>query len=127
MIRNPYDPIALSVLRGNRTLDDAIAHYVERCEAVLRARALFAPGEVLPVRYEDLVADPRALLRAAAAHLGVEPDPAWLDACGAIVHARPERSRDLIAWPASAIEEVRARTAAVDFLAGYAFEQEVRA
>jgi hypothetical protein len=128
VIRNPFDPIALSVIRGKRALPDAIDHYFARCDALVAVRAMFAPGEVLPVRYEDVVADPRARLAEICAFLGVEPDAAYLDACAAIVRPEPERSRDRIDWPAEAVAEVERRAAAFDVLAGYRFAaQEVPA
>jgi sulfotransferase family protein len=127
VIRDPLDPIALSVLRGGKTVAEATDHYVARCEALVRVRALFAPEELLVVRYEDLVAVPRARLTTICAFLGVEATDAYLDTATAIVRPDPEPARSKIDWPDGAIAEVRARTAAFAFLAPYRDQKEVRA
>ncbi|MEX0985639.1 MAG: sulfotransferase [Actinomycetota bacterium] len=126
VIRNPLDPISLSVIRGRRSLPDAIEHYFARCEALQSVRVMLEPGEVLAVRYEDVVAATGERLAEICAFLGVEATPGYLAACATIVQRRPGRDRDLIEWPTQAIVEVEARSHAFDFLAGYVFEQGVR-
>jgi hypothetical protein len=118
-IRNPFEPIALSVLRGKRTVDEAIDRYVARCEAVERVLATLPPGDVWPLRYEDLVADPRQRIGELCAYLGLPVPEGYLDACAALVRTAPARDRDRIAWTPAQVERVRACIAAHGFLSTY--------
>ena len=127
MIRNPFDPIALSVVRGGRTLEDAVAHFLARCDALRAVRASLEPGELMAVRYEDLVADPPGRLAAVCTYLGVEAEPGFLGACAAIVRQEPERSRERIAWAPAMVAEVEERISSFDFLGSYRFAREVSA
>ena len=45
----------------------------------------------------------------------------YLTACAAIIHPRPDRFRERIAWSPSQIEAVERRSADFDFLAGYSY------
>jgi hypothetical protein len=126
-IREPFDPIALSVLRSGRTVDDAIDRYVTRCEDVSAVRSMLRPGELLPLRYEDLVADPRARLAEVCAFLDLPVDGGYLEACAALVRPPAVPDRDRIAWTPAQVRRVRDCIAAFDFLAPYVNEQEVPA
>jgi hypothetical protein len=79
---------------------------------------------VLTVRHESLVRDPRAELSRIAEFLDIEPDPAWLKACAALVFPTPKRARDAVEWTdeeRAAVEEIIARR---PFFAGYSWEDE---
>jgi len=121
VIRNPFDPISLMMVRGGRSFANAIDHYFAACETLARVRR--AEGTALfPVRYETFVGDPVAGLSSVCTFLGVDADRGYVDACAAIVRPQPDHGRELVRWTQPWIDEVERRLARFDFLAGYAYE-----
>jgi hypothetical protein len=121
VIRNPFDPISAMMVRGGRSFENAIDHYFTACETLVRLRRRVAADTLLPIRYEDVVADPERRLASACGFLGVNADTRYLAACAAIVRRRPDRSRDMVRWTQPWIDVVERRAASVDFLEGYAY------
>jgi len=122
VIRNPFDPISVMMVRGKRTFENANEHYFDNCELLLNVRSQLTASSVLPIRYEDFVNQPEKNLTAICNFLGLEADPEYLQACAGILHASPERSRHLVKWEPEWIERVESRLKKYDFLAGYSFE-----
>jgi Sulfotransferase family len=122
VIRNPFDPISVMMVRGHRSFENAIEHYFSACATLVALRRRVDPAALLPVRYEDAVADPAAVLRDACAFVGVEPDREYIDACTGIVRTQPDRSRDMVEWTRKWIDVVERRTADFAFLDGYSYE-----
>ena len=122
VIRNPFDPISVMMVRGNRTFQNSIDHYFTACETLAELRARCTPEDLLPVRYEAFVADPEAGLAEACRFLGVVPDPDYLRACASIIRPTPDRSRRMVEWTPEWIELVERRMTAFDFLRGYSYE-----
>lgn len=122
MIRNPYDPITLMMIRGERSFDNAINHYFNYCQTLTRLRQQLPASNLLALRYEEFLADPRSCLSTACRFLGVAVDDEYLDACAGILYDSPERDRNAIEWNAGWIEAVQERIDEIDFLAGYTFE-----
>ena len=123
VIRNPFDPISVMMVRGRRTFRNAIEHYFTACDTLVEIRRRVDPASLLPVQYESFVADPRTGLAEACRFLGVEPEEAYLDACAGIVRPTPDRSRHMVEWTEPWIDEVERRLADFDFLEGYAYER----
>lgn len=120
VIRNPFDPISLMMVRGGRSFANAVDLYFAACETLTRIRR-GQGSAVLPVRYEVFVADPVAGLTSACAFLGVDADRGYLDACVSVVRPQPDRGRELVRWTRPWIDEVERRLARVDFLEGYTY------
>jgi hypothetical protein len=120
VIRNPFDPISLMMVRGGRSFANAIDHYFAACEALAHIRRAEGPA-LLPVRYEAFVGDPLRGLSSVCAFLGIDADREYLDACASIVRPRPDRGRELVPWTRSWIDDVERRLARFDFLEGYAY------
>jgi hypothetical protein len=121
VIRNPFDPISLMMVRGGRSFANAIDHYFAACETLARIRR--AEGtDVFPVRYEAFVGDPVSGISSLCAFLGVDADRQYVDACASIVRPQPDRGRELVPWTQSWIDDVEHRLARFDFLEGYAYE-----
>jgi hypothetical protein len=120
VIRNPFDPISLMMVRGSRSFANAIDHYFAACEALARIRRAEGAA-LLPVRYEVFVGDPVGGLSAACAFLGVDADGDYVDACASIIRTQPDRGRELVPWTRSWIDDVERRLARFDFLQGYAY------
>jgi Sulfotransferase family len=121
VIRNPFDPISVMMVRGGRSFSDAIDRYFTACETLTALRRRLSPDALLPVRYEDIVADPEGGLASVCRFLGVDTDGGYLAACASIVRRRPDRSRDMVRWTRPWIDTVERRSAAVDFLEGYSY------
>jgi hypothetical protein len=122
VIRNPFDPISVMMVRGHRTFQDSIDHYFTACETLTEIRGRCTPERLLPVRHEDFVADAARGLADACRFLGVVPEPDYLRACASIVRPEPDRSRGMVAWTPEWIEVVERRMDAFDFLRGYSYE-----
>ena len=121
VIRNPFDPISLMMVRGGRSFANSIDHYFAACETLARIRRTEG-GAILPVRYEAFVGDPIAGLTSACAFLGVDADRGYLDACASIVRPEPDRGREMVRWTRPWIDDVERRLARFDFLEGYSYE-----
>jgi Sulfotransferase family len=120
VIRNPFDPISLMMVRSGRSFTNAIEHYFAACEALANIRRSEGAA-LLPIRYEDFVREPRAGLSLLCAFLGVDPDRDYVDACASIVRPQPDRGRELVPWTRSLIDDVERRLARFDFLQGYVY------
>jgi hypothetical protein len=122
VVRNPYEPIGAMVRRSGRTISDAIDDHRGQCRRLDELRARVPAGDLLTLRYEDLVADPRRHLAGLLAFLGLEGDDGHLDACAALLRPEAVRERDRIDWTRAQRDEVGATIAAHDFLAGYGYD-----
>ncbi|HEY3671111.1 MAG TPA: sulfotransferase [Acidimicrobiia bacterium] len=122
VIRNPFDPISVMMVRGHRSFANSIDHYFDACETLARIRRQVAPSQFHEVRYEDLVATPRDTLRAMCTFLGVGTTASYLDACAAVVAPRPAPRRAMVEWTQPWITTVEDRIAEHDFLKGYSYD-----
>lgn len=122
VIRNPYDPISAMIIRGGRTFENAVDHYFDYCETLLRLRQQLPDASLLAVRYEDFVHEPERHLTDLCRFLGIEAERDYLNACTGIVKESPEQYRHLIEWSPRWISIVRDRMNPFDFLTGYAYE-----
>jgi hypothetical protein len=77
---------------------------------------------VVTIRHEALIADPQRELARLCELLAVEPEPAYLDACAAIVYDSPHRTRDDVSWSAGDRGAVDAVLARHEFLRDYSFD-----
>jgi hypothetical protein len=122
VIRNPYDPISIMMIRGKRTFENASEHYFASCKMLLGLHDQMDASELLLIRYEDFVNQPEEKLAEICNFLGLEATPEYLKACASILNNSPERSRRLVTWETDWVEDVKNRSAQYDFLAGYSFE-----
>jgi hypothetical protein len=121
VIRNPFDPISVMMVRGHRSMENAIDHYFAACQTLVRLRRALGPEALLPVRHEAFVGEPEAELARVCRFVGVDPDPEYLRACASIIRRRPDRSRDMVTWTEPWIDVVEERIARFDFLRGYSY------
>ena len=122
VIRNPFDPISVMMIRGKRSFENASEHYFQNCDLLMELRRQLGASDLLPIRYEDFVKQPEKKLAGICGFLGLEAMPEYLRACASILHESPERSRQLVNWEPEWIERVHRRMTQYDFLAGYTFE-----
>jgi hypothetical protein len=122
VIRNPFDPISVMMVRGKRSFQNSIDHYFTSCEVLTRLRRLAKGPRLHPVRYEDFVLNPSARLRDLCHFLGVEAPQDYLQACAGILRPKPVWSRGMVDWSPDWIRVVEDQIARYDFLEGYSFE-----
>ena len=122
VVRDPYDHIGARIRhkRGDWTPEMVMEQLFFIYDAVegIKTRAL--PGEILDLRHEDLIADPRREIDRCREFLGLDADAEWLDAAAGLVLPRPRGGRERIEWTderRAAIEERISRHA---FLREYA-------
>ena len=121
VVRNPFDPIGVMIVRGKRTFANSINHYFRACEVLRDLRAQLGPDELLTVRYEDFCADPTRELLRLCAFLGVDAHETYLRDCSSIIRRTPTRDRERVQWTEALIGEVQDRMADFDFLEGYSY------
>lgn len=121
VVRNPFDPIAAMVRRGQRSFTNAIDDYAAQCARVTRLREHLTGARVLTVRYEDLVADPSGQLRSLCGFLGLDAPPGYLADCADLIDPSRTPERHTVTWPSDAVVAVEALSDAVPFLLGYAY------
>lgn len=121
VIRNPFDPISLMVIRGNRSIANSVDHYFQACDRLIDIRERLGEERLRQVYYEDLVRAPSQELEHVAHYLGFETEPKYLEACSALVQRGFEDSRNRIDWEDHWIEEVERRIDEYAFLQGYTF------
>jgi hypothetical protein len=123
VVRNPYESISAMVRRSGRTVENAIADHRDQCRRLVALRDRIPAQNLLMVRYEAFVADPRGHLHELLAFLGLEPSESYLEACTSLVRAEPVRERDRVRWSAHELAEVRGVIEQFDFLTGYEFQR----
>jgi hypothetical protein len=110
--------------RSGQTLERAARRYFDLCATVARVKQEVPEADVLDVRHEAFVADPRAHLDRACRFLGVEASAAYLDACTGAVFSAPRQTRADLAWDPSLVDLVEAQAAQYEFLGGYSYAEE---
>jgi len=122
LIRNPYDPIAVMMVRGKRTFGNALDHYTKSCEMLVTLYQEIGRENIFPIRYEDFLQDPPNRLQEICLFLGLQAPADYLQACASILHP-VEHPRQWIAWDSAKIEAVAHMMTRFDFLQGYSFDQ----
>ena len=122
VIRNPYDPISVMMVRGKRTFENAIEHYFTNCETLARLREGLNSSQLFSVKYEDFIHNPEAQLGNLCAYLDIQSYEDYIRACTSILYKTPERSRQIVAWDPTWIEVVKTRLECYDFLQGYSYQ-----
>jgi hypothetical protein len=121
-IRNPFDPIAVMMVRGNRSFRNAIDHYFRACDTLVELEERLDPSCLFRIRHETFVRDPATSLSQICGFLGVDPMPSYLQACASIIRDEPDRSRTMVSWNDRWIGEVQTLMASFDFLEGYSYD-----
>jgi hypothetical protein len=125
--RNPYDNITTIFTRKQKfdappTLAECVEYYFFLVKTVAEVMARVPEEDMLDVRHEDLIADPKAALTRGCRFLGVEPTEEYLADCASILYESPNKSRHKIEWSREQIDDVARRIDEHAFLRGYTFE-----
>lgn len=121
VVRNPFDPIGVMRIRGNRTFGNAAARYFENCRFLDDLRARIPKDAIRTIYYESMVADPTTTLRELCRFLDLDASDAYLEACSAVI-GEPRQERTLVDWTDEQVEAVAGEIARHNFLHGYSFE-----
>lgn len=124
VIRNPYDSITTMTIKNQRgyTLENRIENYFSRVETVARAKNQIPPADILDVRQEALIQDPKKWLADLCRLIEVEPLRDYLQDCADIIFKAPQKSRLKLPWSQENIDKVAAKMKPYPFLSGYSFE-----
>ena len=124
--RNPFDNIATIFQRSapGRDLDAAVSEYLALCATVHELRQRLGTEAMLDVRHESLLARPHHSIREACAFLGLEAEPAYVDACAGTLYDAPRRTRHDVAWPPEQVDRVERAIERFELLSGYGFDDD---
>lgn len=128
VIRNPFDNIVARASKGYDVRQEitpvGIRNNISRhfAQASVNQRIISESGcHVLTIRYEELIANPRAVLIQICDFLELEASPAWLRACAAIVFEKPHKTRFDFDYPKEMIDEINQQMGMFPFFEGYSF------
>ena len=123
VVRNPFDPISAMVLRGKRTIENAVTDFAAQCRRLAVLRERIEPDRLLTVRYEELVRSPGHQIDRVCRFLGVTPPSGYLEACAAIVDPSRPGERTLVDWSPPSIARVERLAVEFPLLEGYAYRK----
>ncbi|OLN27793.1 hypothetical protein DVDV_1956 [Desulfovibrio sp. DV] len=105
--------------RSGAPVMDRISWYFMHCAAasVIREKA-----RCLDIHHEDVITSPEQELLKILAFLGLEPNPAFLAECKAMLFNKPKLTRHTIAWTPAELEAMNAKIRDYDFLYRYSFD-----
>jgi Sulfotransferase family len=117
--RNPFDNIASTAQNRDLSLSESIDVYAKLSTMADSVRGRLAPGELLDVTYESVVADPRRRLSEICTFVGVGAPSDYLESCAALVRPAPTLRRSSAAWSPAERRRVEELIASRPVLAGY--------
>jgi hypothetical protein len=122
VVRNPFDPISVMMIRGKRSIDNAIERYFSTCEMLAETRQRLNRSNLLVMRYDDVIDQPKESLKTVCRFVGITANEDYLNACTAILHKSPDKTRHSVTWTPEWIAVVEKQIKRFDFLEGYSFE-----
>lgn len=121
-VRNPYDNITTISRKHGMSLPDAVDYYFYMCAAVRVLKAHLNGDEMVTLRHEDIIADPKAEIRRLFEFLSLETDEQFIVGCAGIVFEKPHQSRHLLNWTTELRDVVAKRIEEYPDLSGYRFD-----
>ena len=122
VVRNPFDNIsAISIWHG-MSLAESVDFYFRHAQTTVMLDALCRPGEVITLRHEAMIRDPRSVLSGLFAFLGMEQYPGYMEDCCGVVFRAPTHTRRTVDWPAALVRAVERRAREYPVLDGYGFD-----
>lgn len=122
VVRNPYDNIATLAKQHFLELPQAMRLYFELAGSVAALKGRLGQDEIIDLRHEDLIADPRQTMSRLCGFLGQPAPPDYLDACASIVYASPHQSRHEARWPEGLRDEIQRTMQQFPILSGYRYD-----
>lgn len=122
VVRNPYDNITTMIARKKADLEYGINSYFTKCKTVAYLKTQIREQDILDIRHESLIDDPKATLKQLCNFLEVETNQQYLDDCASIVFKSPNKTRFKYQWNDQSIELVKNQIEQYDFLQGYSYD-----
>jgi sulfotransferase family protein len=121
VVRNPFDNISAISIWHDMSLEESVGYYFSHCQTTKALGELCDPSEMITVRHEDMIRDPRSVLSDLCEFLGLDLYPGYTDDCCSLIFAVPTFTRRRHAWPPPLVRAVERRVRAYPFLADYEF------
>ena len=122
VIRNPFDNIATIARNDAEQLGRATKFYFDWHRTNLAIAGAVGSGEIIHLRSEGFIADPRNELSRLCRFLGVAANEDYLRACSEIVAKKRSKTRHSIKWPGSLRTTIQENIERYDLLRGYVFD-----
>ncbi len=100
IIRNPFDNIATMSISGRITLEQAAQNYFELWEAITEIEKHIAQTHLFRAEHEFLISNPEGFMQALCGFVGLPPHEDYVKACASIIFQSPNKTRELVEWPA---------------------------
>lgn len=123
VVRNPFDNIATMSTRSGRPVAAACDRYFQICAAIKGVCDQCDATEVVSLRHENIIADPRNTLRQLLQFLDLRSSDQYLDDCASILFAAESLSRRKVDWDEELREKVDNQIAKYPFLSDYSFDR----
>lgn len=120
-VRSPCAALNAMVTRQHMDPEAALSAFEKTCEGAALAYRKY-PGQVLLVRQEDLVREPRHVIRRIMAFLELGAPDDYVRACASVVSGEPARSHPTVRWSAQQQARIEDLIDRHEFLNGYRFE-----
>jgi hypothetical protein len=122
VVRNPYDNITTISKKHGLNLSNSVAYYFALCETVANFKKETPASDIFDVRHEEIIRDPKSVLTSCCEFLSEGAAENYLQACAAIVHQSPHKTRSEVEWTAQSVALVEKGIRMFPFLHGYSYE-----
>jgi len=123
IIRNPYDNITTMAKKHfNNNLKNAIDEYFSLCETVKNIKKQIKKNDVIDMKHESFVLNPKSNLESICNFLGLDADVDYLKDCAKIVYNSPHKTRNDLKWTSNLINIVDNKIKEFEFLGGYSYD-----
>ena len=122
LVRNPFDNITTMSRRSEQSLQQTIDRYFVQTDGNARLVQTCDCSELITMRHEDLIAQPKEYLKRLVEFIGLQADDQYLTDCAGILFAAPSKTRSKASWTKELIDQVQSRITQYSFLHGYTFE-----
>jgi hypothetical protein len=132
VIRNPFDIITTTTIRtfererpGYLPNTNDLLTYVEKflkSAQIIQKLKDDEKYQMLDIYHEDIIVNPKAVLRRLIDFLGEEADDAYFENCAEIIFSQPHQSRKMINWNRNLIKYVEQELKEFTFLQHYKFD-----
>jgi hypothetical protein len=127
VVRNPFDTLATTVQKTVRLNSESeenhlrrqIGHYFDRTSAIEIVKDYVGGNGLYIVYHEDLIENPRTVLKALCRFVGLQPGEQYLNDCTGIIRKEPHFTRNNVRWTSDLITEVRKKMGQFPWLARY--------
>lgn len=121
MVRNPFDPLSIMMVRGKRSFENAFSHFAAGCDYLQNLSRRIGEENIFRIHYEPFIAQPKPIFDGLLSFLDLSSSEAYLQACTQVLHNTPQQARQMVQWKPEWIAMVTHLIDQVQFLEGYSF------